>query len=365
MREILLRASIGQINRSDAIDALELLTITWRGDATEVEALQLLERLYTEENRYRDAFHVMRTALTAHPASETTRRIQNDAAAVFDALFLNGKVDAMPAIEALSLFYDYRELTPVGRRGDEMIRRMADRLISVDLLDQAAALLQHQVDHRLQGAARSQIAIRLAVIYLMARKPDRAIQALRTTRSGDLPNDVRNQRLLIEARALSDTGRHDLALELISNLEGREVERLRADVLWAAHRWREAAEQIEKFYGDRWRDFAPLADVERTDILRAGVALSLADDRLGIDRFRQKFAPKMAASPDQRAFDVATTNARVDSAEFGEIARKVAAVDTLQNFLRDLKARFPQAGATPPDEPAPPQTVVPNTPRAS
>ena len=80
----------------------------------------------------------------------------------------------MPAIDALSLFYDFRDLTPVGRRGDEMIRKLADRLVSVDLLDQAAELLQHQVDNRLQGAARAQVAVRLAVIYLMARKPDRA-----------------------------------------------------------------------------------------------------------------------------------------------------------------------------------------------
>ncbi len=43
----------------------------------------------------------------------------------------------MPAIDALSLFYDFRDLTPVGRRGDEMIRKLADRLVSVDLLDQA------------------------------------------------------------------------------------------------------------------------------------------------------------------------------------------------------------------------------------
>ena len=65
----------------------------------------------------------------------------------------------MPAIDALSLFYDFRDLTPIGRRGDEMIRKLADRLVSVDLLDQAAELLQHQVDNRLQGAARAQVAV--------------------------------------------------------------------------------------------------------------------------------------------------------------------------------------------------------------
>ena len=268
LREVVLRYQLGELKPGEVISELETLTTIWRGDETEIEALQLLARLYTEETRYRDAFYVMRTAMRAHPNSEMTRRIQDEAAATFDSLFLAGKGDAMPTIDALSLFYDFRELTPIGRRGDEMIRRLADRLVTVDLLDQAAELLQHQVDHRLQGAARAQVASRLAVIYLMNRKPDRTLATLRATQMTGLSNELRNQRLLIEARALSDMGRHDVALEVIANIEGREATRLRSDVLWTAKRWRESAEQIE-FYGDRWRDWQPLNDAERADIMRA------------------------------------------------------------------------------------------------
>ena len=62
------------LQRDDVIPELETLTTVWRGDETEVEALQLLARLYTEDGRYRDAFHVMRSAMAAHPDSEMTRR---------------------------------------------------------------------------------------------------------------------------------------------------------------------------------------------------------------------------------------------------------------------------------------------------
>ncbi|MEI8152886.1 MAG: hypothetical protein WCG92_14970, partial [Hyphomicrobiales bacterium] len=155
LREIALRYSLGETKKPTTIGELEQLTTAWRGDETEVEALQMLARLYTEEDRYRDAFHVMRVALTAYPNSPLTRNIQTEAAKTFDGLFLAGKGDALPAIDALSLFYDFRELTPIGRRGDEMIRKLAERLVSVDLLDQGAELLQYQVDNRLQGAARA------------------------------------------------------------------------------------------------------------------------------------------------------------------------------------------------------------------
>ncbi|HEV2958069.1 MAG TPA: tetratricopeptide repeat protein [Xanthobacteraceae bacterium] len=344
LRALVLRNALGRTSRADAIADLESLTIAWRGDATELEAQQLLGRLYAEDGRYRDALAAMRIAMSARADTDLVRRAQDEAAALFDALFVGGKADALPPVEALSLFYDFRDLTPVGRRGDEMIRRLADRLVSVDLLDQAAALLQHQVDHRLQGAARAQIASRLAVIYLLARKPDRALQTLQASRTADLPNELRNQRLLLEARALSDTGRHDLALEVVANLQGREVDRLRADVLWAARRWREAGEQIEKLYGERWREFAPLSEAERADILRAALAYSLADDALGLDRFRQKYAAKMGEGPDKNAFAVAIDRAAADSAEFAAIAKKVSAADTLDSFLREVRAHYPSTG---------------------
>jgi len=348
LREIALTFATGGMGRKDVINDLETLTTVWRGDETETEGLKLLAHLYTQESRYRDAFHVMRTALLAHPNSDLTRKIQDEAAATFESLFLGGKGEALPPIEALGLFYDFRELTPIGRRGDEMIRRLADRLVSVDLLDQAAELLQHQVDHRLQGAARAQVATRLAVVYLMNRKPDRALATLQKTRAADLSNDLRDQRLLIEARATSSLGRHDLALELITNINSREAMRLRSDILWAARRWRDAGEQIELLYGNRWREFAPLNETERSDILRAAICYVLSEETIGVTRLRDKYEAKFSDGADRRAFDVVTAPIGAGGTEFQNIAKKVGSIDTLDAFLHDLSARYPEASATPP-----------------
>jgi hypothetical protein len=223
-----------------------------------------------------------------------------------------------------------------------MIRRLAERLVSVDLLDQAADLLQYQVDNRLQGAARAQVAMRLAVIDLINHKPDKAQAVLRATRTADLSDEVRVPRLLIEARALSDLGRHDFALEVIEGIEGREALRLRADIYWASRRWQQAAEHIELFYGDRYKSFEPLNETERTDILRAGVAYALAEDRLGAGRLREKYAAKMVEGPDRRAFDLITGGLGSTSPAFREVARLVASVDTLTSFLRELRTRYPE-----------------------
>jgi tetratricopeptide (TPR) repeat protein len=350
LHEIQLEYGRGRLPRENAITDLESLTTIWRGDQTEMAALQMLARLYTETDRYRDAFTIMRTALRAHPNSDMTRRIQEEAISTFDSVYLAGKGDALPAIDALALFYDFRELTPIGRRGDEMIRRLADRLVSVDLLYQASELLAHQIEHRLQGAARAQVATRLAVVYLMDRKADKALATLRITRMGDLNNDLRNQRLLLEARALSDLGRHEVAIEVVENIAGREAVRLRSDILWAARKWAPAAEQIEALYGDRWQDFTPLSEIERVDILRAAIGYAMGEDAMGLARLRERYLSRMGEGRDLRAFEVVSAPVEADGTEFGHIARSIAAMDTLEAFLRDLRARYPETGALPPGQ---------------
>jgi tetratricopeptide (TPR) repeat protein len=341
--EVTLRQKRGEIDQTETLRELETLAVTWRGDAIEVKTLQMLSRIYSENGRFPESLAAARAATRLQPNSESARLAQDDASALFTQIFLGQKGDELPPIEALGMFYDFRELTPIGRRGDEMIRRLADRLVAVDLLDQAAELLQYQVDHRLEGAARAQVAARLAMVYLTGRKPDRAIAALRSTRIADLSGELRQQRLLLEARAQSDVGRHDLALDIIANISGREAIRLRSDIYWASRQWRESSEQIELYYGDRWRDFKPLDATEKSDILRAVVGYALADDALGMARFREKYAPLMSGETDRLAFETASKPGAANSGEFAAIAKMAASVDTLEGFLREMKARFPEA----------------------
>jgi tetratricopeptide (TPR) repeat protein len=343
--EIALLQRNNKIAPDTALDDLEKLSVLWRGDETEVKTLQMLMHLYTEKGRYADALASAMTATRLRPNSEASRDVQDEASALFAQLFLTDKGDSLPPIKALGLFYQYRDLTPIGRRGDEMIRRLADRLVAVDLLDQASELLQYQIDHRLEGAARAQVAARLSMIYLMNRKPARAIAALRSTRITDLAGEVRQQRLLLESRAQSDVGRYDLALELISNVQGPEAIRLRSDIYWAARRWRESAEQIEVLYGQRWRDFHPLTDTEKSDVIRAAIGYALANDTIGLSRFREKYGPKMATEADRHAFDIASKPGSSDAAGLERIAKMAASIDTLDGFLREMRKRFPDAVA--------------------
>lgn len=350
--EVELALKRGEMTSEQAQTELETLSVTWRGDAIEVKTLQQLARIYEKDGRFRDALLAARMATRLLPNTETVRQMQDESAELFQQLFNGPRADDMPAVQALALFYEFRELTPIGRRGDEMIRRLADRLAAVDLLDQASELLQYQVEHRLDGSARAHVASRLAMIYLTNRKPDRALAALRATRIADLAGELRQQRLLLEARAQSDVGRHDLALDIISNLVGREAIRLRSDIHWAARRWRESSEQIELLYGERWKEFAPLTSFEKADIIRAAIGYSLSDDAIGLSRLTEKYAAKLDGESDRLSFESATKLAAANSSEFATIARMAASVDTLDGFLREMRRRFPEMASRAPQQQA-------------
>lgn len=321
----------------EAIVRLEKLVTGWRGDKVEAEALARLIGLYGDAERWRDAFSTLRVAVQAFPDAEDTRALQDRMQDRFTELFLGSGVDRMPKLDALALFYDFKDMSPGGKRGDELVRRLADKLVEVDLLDQAAELLVYQIDNRLTGAARAQVAARAALVELMNAKPGKALEVLRKTRQADLPGSLMKTRMRLEARALAETGRVDLALEMAAGLAGEEARRLKADILWSARRWPEAGEALEAALGSSWRGPEPLEANQRADAMRAAIASALAGDGLAVDRIRQKFSAKMADSPEAAGFEVVTAPVEARGEAFREIARSVAATSSFDAFLREYR----------------------------
>jgi len=336
--EAALRA--GVMSEDAAITTLEKLRFRWRGDGLEMLTLRKLASLYFTKQRWRDGLRTLRVATTVLPNDDMARKAQDDMRAAFAALFNKGKADKIPPVEALAIFYDFIDLTPIGPDGDEMIRRMADRLVAVDLLGPAATLLDYQINKRLDGVARAQVATRLAMIYLMDQKPQKALDTIRSTQIATLPDDVNHQRLLLEARAFADLKQWDNALDLIAVDQAADTARLRADIYWESGNWGVAGQKAEELLGTRYGDAAPLTAGEREEVMRAAVAYSLANDETSLDRLRDHFGPKMKASPDASAFAVVAQPIDAHGAAFRDQAAQIASIDTLQTFMKDFRKRY-------------------------
>lgn len=347
LRTINLLDQMGTLDVEKAVGTLMTQWTLWRGDATELAVIEKLADLLYRSGNYRDAFSLTRQAAEIHSNSEVLSRLMDRAQVEFAGLYLDGKADSLDAIEALSIYYDFRQLTPAGNDGDQMIRNLAQRLIRVDLLDQAAELLEYQVANRLSGAAKSQVAADLAIIYIANRNPAKALEVLYQTRLAGLPPALERQRRVLEARALIDAGRFDLALDMLAGMGGRDTELLRVDAYWKARRHREAAETIETLYAAEV-DRGSLSPVARMNVVKAAVGYVMANDQIGLSRLRNRYSDIMSRTPEWPMFAFVTDTLDTSASEFRDLARQIASTDSLNAFLNAYREIYTAEGAITP-----------------
>lgn len=344
---IRLRRQRGELPAAQTVEPLEALRYRWRGDATELAIVGMLGDVYSELGRWRDAMNAMRVAADRFPTNPAARHLRVDMSNLFERLFLDGEADQLEPIQALGLFYEFSDITPVGPSGDRIVRLLAGRLVKVDLLEQAAQLLQHQVDERLQGVSRTQVAADLAAIYLMDHKPDRAFSVLANTRQANTPQPLMADRRILEARALLELGRLDAAVELVERDRGENAQRVRAEAAWRARDWQRAGAEIRALLALRDRS-SGLDEAGRHAVLRAGVAMTLAGDEAGVRALHRDFAAEMAGTESADAFEVVAAGINAEGAAIRDVARAVARTDLMDRFMQTLRARMTEPAPQPP-----------------
>lgn len=337
----------GTLDLAKATETLSAEALLWRGNPLEADMQAMLADFYFHNGDYRLGFETVQQAVANYPESPPVTALRDEAQRRFGELFLDGLADSLGPVDALGLYYDFRQLTPPGARGDEMIRNLARRLVRVDLLAQAAELLEYQLENRLRGVARTQIAADLAIIYLADRRPQDAIRVLNATRLPDLPESLARQRRILEARAMIDGGRDQLALDLLRDLDGRDADLLRIDAHWKAKRYDRASEMLEVLYADQPAGVA-LSQPVRMGLIKAGVGFVLAGDQFGLSRLRSKFGDAMVTTPEWPMFDLVTGQIEVTSLEFKAVASQVSGVDGINSFLASYRDTYAGEGALAP-----------------
>jgi hypothetical protein len=254
---------------------------------------------------------------------------------MFEDLYLNGESEKLPPVTAIGLFDEFRSLVPPGEKGDEMIRKLADRLVSVDLLDQAAVLLERQVQFRVTGVDRARIGARLALVYLLNRQPDKAVDVLRDTQEADTGHDLNSQRRRLEARALTDQGKIDQAILMLGADTSLESRQLRAEIYWRAQDWGNAAKAIADMVPEA--DAGPLKEADAKMVLDWATALTLANDDRTIARVRQRYGPLMANTPFKDAFALITTPRERGVMDVNSVKAQIEQAEHFKSFMVEYK----------------------------
>jgi hypothetical protein len=333
------RRVLGQLSEDDAAAALDPLRFRWRGDAFELAVNQTLGALYVQMGRWRDGLDVMRAVAVRFPNHPIGRQLRQDMSALFESLFLDGEADKLEPVQALGLFYDFQDLTPIGANGDRMVRALAGRLAALDLLQQAGDLLKYQIDQRLDGLAKAQIAADLAVIYLQDARPEQALNILASTRQPRMPAALVAERRILEARAQVELGRADIAAELLQRDRGADAQRLRGEIAWRAKDWPKAVQELRTLTTMLPKEGA-LDDADRAVVMRAAIAAAMAEDRDARTALRRDFAARLRETSDSDGFEIVTGDLDIDGAAIRDLAGRIAQRDMLDRFMRNLQTRL-------------------------
>ncbi len=331
----------GEITPDEAIEELERLRFAWRGDEFEFDLLRRLGELYLERQDYRNGLRTLRQAATHFRDHAEAPEVTQNMADAFSRLYLEGAADMLPPVTAIALYDEFKELTPSGPQGDEMIRRLADRLVAVDLLDRGAELLDAQVKFRLEGPEKARVGTQLALIQLMAGNHGEAIGALDASDIGGMPQELIARRRHLHARALLALGRTNDAYALLEDDRGVEAERLRTEIHWQARDWPNAAKSIRLLARAKGvQPGQPLDDDQAHLVLNWTIALTLAGNERACERVRREYGAAMASTSYADAFRLIAHSKRPGLLSYGDVANEVKQAERFRTFLAEYRDRL-------------------------
>ncbi len=341
--ELLLK--MDRIGPLEAIDELEKLRFAWRGGEFEFNLLRRMGALYLHLGGYRQGLRTLRQAATHFRDHKDAQQVTQEMSDIFAKLFLENEADKLPPVAAIAIYDEFKELTPVGELGDEMIRMLADRLVGVDLLDEASDLLDEQIKFRLKDEERARVGARLAVVRLFAKDYDGAMKALDLSVADGLPTELVAQRTQLRARATMGLGDAEGALVLLDNDESPESEQLRAEIYWNNRDWVRAGQSMREL--TRISGASPGAKLSAQQarlVLDTAIALTLSGNDRSLVRLRQDFGPAMLASDLRDAFILISTPEQFGLIDFNSIAGKVRMAENFQSFLTAYRERLKSDG---------------------
>ncbi len=333
----------GEIKNNEVIDRLERLRYAWRGDELEAQIHYWLGKAYFKDNNFIKGLALMRDAASVAGDIALGRRITDHMGSAFSDFYLKSDMTDVSPIDAITLYEQFSELTPVGSDGDKLVQKLAEQMVRADLLDRATKLLRHQVAHRLKGKDKLRVAIRLAAIELINKQPQKAMNALGTASSvvrliSNSEDKARfiNEIALLKIRAYSQNKQFDKALSLLEKLKvDPNVNRLRADIAWQANYWEEAADALGAVITDENISMTrPLSKNQEAIVLNRAIALSLGNDRIALSNMRKKYSDLMLQTNKAHQFEVITRprNSSV-LADRETLLSVVSEVDLFKNFL--------------------------------
>lgn len=294
--------SYREIEQSEYASTLEKVLLVWQGDKLSKKVLLHLGDSYYESKNYVGALRAWKKITERYQYSKEAIDLYSKIGRTFIDFFTKHLDKDVSDLQAISLFYEFQDLVPIGPVGDDIVIRLTQHLVALDLLDRAAKILEYQVKNRIQGYKREMVINRLAKIYVMQNLPAMALQLLSTADLyEELPQNLADERRLIEAEALHDNMEDEKAIDLLKDDERPEADAMRAKIYWQQQNWSEFEKFAEPSIYALRQNGNTLSEEEAQTVLKLTISYIMQDKGSLLRGLVQDFDGRVAATNKQDA----------------------------------------------------------------
>lgn len=324
-RAIELRLALGDLDATAAAPALDASLYAWRGDSEEVTARLRVAELRRATGAPRAAFDLLSETARLFPdRAEMLRPLIADA--------LSDSIARETPLAAVTLHQAHGSLLS-GAAAARAAATLAERLIALDLTDQASALLRHALDRTAGQDARAVIGARLADLRLSEGDARQALEVLDASEADALPRPLAEERARLAARAwvlAGDSARAAAILDQLGPAGAVALSELRA----GQRDWGGAARALSGHLDAALPAApAPIGADDQRDIVRLAAYFALAADAGGLVALRERYAARMDAGALAESVTLLTADPVRGAADLPRMAREL-------DILRELPGRL-------------------------
>ena len=328
-----LSKKLGTLPLKKAIKELEQLYYAWPDQQFRLKVLRTLADYYSQDSDFLSALRKLNISMRLENEEEKPETLKK-MVSILEDVYINNRADNLPPLKSLAIYKEFEWLAPQSTHYNEIIRRLADRLVAVDLLPRAYTLLQNQLRFgKMDNKERAAVGTRLALISLFEDKNSDALAFLDQTETSDIDPTLWAQRRIIRAKTLSNLGRDEDAIELLRDDYSKNALLLKSEIYWNAGMWNEASDSI-RYLVEPPKPGTALSQEQIGYILDWATALQKSGKTTVLVRLRNKFLPYFENTKYYSPFSVLTGNLENDKIDLKAINQTINDVQAFSNFTK-------------------------------
>ena len=329
-RSVELRLTRGMVDAAGAAAALDALLYAWRGDVEEVRARVRIAELHLVAGVPRAAFTMLEETARLFPDQATALRAQMEDA-------LGHAIATEPPLAAVTLQEAHGAML-TGAAAERAARTLADRLIALDLTEQAGRLLRDAMARTSDGALRASFGTRLAALRMGEGDADGTLDALGASEPPGLAPGLAEERSLLTARALAMRGDVERAVVLLDSLGVAGAVPL-AELRAGMREWSAAAAALTRHIDAAIpAEPLPLSAEQQRRAAQLASYLALAGDTESLAALRARLGSRMGEGPLAESFVLLTGDPMRGTADLPRLARELDMLRALPTRLEALRS---------------------------